>query len=90
MPQRRTLAQRAKADENAMSKHLRQASQNTAGPFRFAAKENAVKSASARQALGEVTMAAVNRKVCHVVVFQVASPNKVVTSFLSRHDRTQV
>lgn len=62
IPQRRSLAQRAKADENAMSRHLRQASQNTAGPTRFAAKENAAKSAVARQALGEVTMAAVNRK----------------------------
>ncbi|KAF9450329.1 A/B/D/E cyclin [Macrolepiota fuliginosa MF-IS2] len=62
IPQRRSLAQRAKADENAMSRHLRQASQNTAGPLRLATKENAVKTGVVRQALGEVTMAAVNRK----------------------------
>lgn len=51
-----------------MSRHLRQASQNTTGPTRFAAKENAVKTGVIRQALGEVTMAAVNRKVCYAMV----------------------
>ncbi|KXN91726.1 G2/mitotic-specific cyclin cdc13, partial [Leucoagaricus sp. SymC.cos] len=61
IPQRRTLAQRAKVDENAVGRHLRQNSQNIAGPTRLTAKENVVKTGIIRQALGEVTMAAVNR-----------------------------
>ena len=62
LPQRRTMAQRAKADENAMSRHLRQGS-NVGGPgaSRFTGKEVNGKPAQ-RQALGEVTHAAVNRK----------------------------
>jgi hypothetical protein len=48
-----------------MSKHLRQASNvTTTGASRFAAKEaNGVKTTQTRTALGEVTLAAVNRKV---------------------------
>ncbi|CAA7267137.1 unnamed protein product [Cyclocybe aegerita] len=64
LPQRRILAQRAKADENAMSRHARQPSNSaTSGPIRFTAKENALKTTTTtRQALSEVTIAAVNRK----------------------------
>lgn len=47
-----------------MSRHLRQNSQNAIGTTRLAAKENVAKSGIVRQALGEVTMAAVNRRVC--------------------------
>lgn len=47
-----------------MSRHLRQNSQNTVATTRFAAKENVAKTGVVRQALGEVTMAAVNRRVC--------------------------
>ncbi|PPQ69161.1 hypothetical protein CVT26_003535 [Gymnopilus dilepis] len=62
LPQRRTLAQRAKGDENAMSRHVRQTSNiGTTGPVRFSAKENAVKGTTTRQALSEVTVAALNR-----------------------------
>ncbi|KAG5647421.1 hypothetical protein DXG03_000492 [Asterophora parasitica] len=63
LPQRRGLAQRVRADENAMSRHLRQPSNvAAAGAVRFTAKEsNGVKTVQ-RQALGEVTTAAVNRK----------------------------
>lgn len=48
-----------------MSRHLRQASNGTnVGPSRFTAKEsNDVKTTQTRTALGEVTLAAVNRKV---------------------------
>ena len=64
LPQRRPLAQRVKADENAMSKHLRQPSNVNAGASRLAAKDvNAAKPTQPRTALGEVTLAAVNRKV---------------------------
>jgi hypothetical protein len=65
LPQRRTLAQRVKADENAMSRHLRQPSNGTTGGVsRFSAKEaNGVKTTQTRTALGEVTLTAVNRKV---------------------------
>jgi len=58
------MAQRVKADENAMSRHLRQGS-NVTGPGapRFAGKETNGKTGPIRQALGEVTLAAVNRKV---------------------------
>ncbi|KAF9532536.1 cyclin-like protein [Crepidotus variabilis] len=66
LPQRRALAQRTKVDENAMSRHSRQPSNSgTTGPIRFSAKENALKTtttAATRHVLGEVTMAAVNRK----------------------------
>ncbi|GLB40187.1 putative cyclin family protein [Lyophyllum shimeji] len=63
LPQRRGIAQRVKADENAMSRHVRQASSvAAAGAARFSAKEtNGVKPAQ-RQALSEVTITAVNRK----------------------------
>ncbi|RDB25905.1 G2/mitotic-specific cyclin cdc13 [Hypsizygus marmoreus] len=66
LPQRRTIAQRVKADENAMSRHLRQPSNVMApGAARLTAKDaNAAKPAQTRQALGEVTITAVNRKVC--------------------------
>ncbi|KIK10138.1 hypothetical protein K443DRAFT_140411 [Laccaria amethystina LaAM-08-1] len=66
LPQRRIVSHRAKADENATSRHVRQPSNLLApGASRFVAKENVVKpTAATRQALGEVTSAAVNRKVC--------------------------
>lgn len=48
-----------------MSKHLRQGSNvSTTGASRFVAKEAGVKNGQTRTALGEVTLAAVNRKVC--------------------------
>ncbi|KAG6857233.1 hypothetical protein H0H87_007652 [Tephrocybe sp. NHM501043] len=63
LPQRRGLAQRIKADENATSRHLRQGSNVTAaGAARFTTKENVVGKPIQRQALGEVTIGAVNRK----------------------------
>lgn len=63
LPQRRTLAQRVKADENAMSRHVRQSSSGVSqGPVRIAVKDTSIKGASTRQALSEVTIAAVNRK----------------------------
>lgn len=47
-----------------MSKHLRQGSNvTTTGASRFTAKEAGVKNTQTRTALGEVTLAAVNRKV---------------------------
>ncbi|KAJ3518940.1 hypothetical protein NMY22_g13432 [Coprinellus aureogranulatus] len=61
LPQRRTASQRGKADENAMSRHIRQGSTSSI-TGRFAGKEVAQKTTNAvRRALGEVTMAAVNR-----------------------------
>jgi hypothetical protein len=59
--QRRTFGIRQpKADENAMSRHVRQTSNSTTtGPIRFAAKE--INATTTRQALSEVTLAAVNR-----------------------------
>lgn len=74
LQQRRTLAQRAKVDENAMSRHSRlPASSGTTGPIRFTTKENALKTtAMTRQVLSEVTMTAVNRKVCQLSTFLVA------------------
>jgi len=49
-----------------MNRHVRQTSNSTAtGPIRFTAKES-VKATTTRQALSEVTLAAVNRtKVCN-------------------------
>lgn len=67
--------QRVKADENAVGRLLRQNSQNTAGTTRLA-KEYAVKTSVVRQALGEVTMAAVNRKVC-CAVYPTFSPHNL-------------
>ncbi|KAF8625557.1 hypothetical protein AX15_005322 [Amanita polypyramis BW_CC] len=61
LPQRRLLPQRGKGDENVNSKHARQSSSIT-GPSRIAGKENVVKALPARTALGEVTLAAANRK----------------------------
>ncbi|KAF8656848.1 hypothetical protein AX16_002395 [Volvariella volvacea WC 439] len=63
LPQRRSATQRVKADENATSRHIRQSSGIT-GVSRYSAKDNvgAAKPSYPRQALGEVTMAAVNRK----------------------------
>ena len=51
-----------------MSRHVRQTSNiGTTGPVRFSAKENAVKGTTTRQALSEVTVAALNRnRVCFV------------------------
>ncbi len=47
-----------------MSRHARQpSSSGTTGPIRIAAKENVLKATSTRQALSEVTIAAVNRRV---------------------------
>lgn len=60
LPTRRLLAQRSKVDENANSKHARQ---SITGASRIAGKENIIKAPPARTALGEVTLAAVNRKV---------------------------
>ncbi|KAF8738096.1 hypothetical protein AX14_011860 [Amanita brunnescens Koide BX004] len=60
LPTRRFLAQRSKVDENANSKHARQSS--ITGTSRIAGKENIIKAPPARTALGEVTLAAVNRK----------------------------
>ncbi|KAF8807018.1 hypothetical protein BYT27DRAFT_6617245 [Phlegmacium glaucopus] len=63
LPQRRTFGTRQpKADENAISRHVRQTSNltTTTGPIRFTAKES-VKATTTRQALSEVTLAAVNR-----------------------------
>ncbi|KAF9476697.1 hypothetical protein BDN70DRAFT_882085 [Pholiota conissans] len=51
-----------------MSRHVRQTSNSgITGPIRFTAKENALKATATRQALSEVTTAAVNRnlKVCY-------------------------
>lgn len=49
-----------------MSRHVRQPSNGgITGPIRFAAKENPLKTTATRQALSEVTTAAVNRKVCY-------------------------
>ncbi|KAF8071712.1 cyclin [Lyophyllum atratum] len=63
LPQRRGLAQRVKADENAMSRHLRQGSNvPAAGAARFSAKVTDGVKPAQRQALGEVTITAVNRK----------------------------
>lgn len=63
LPQRRGVAQRVKADENAMSRHLRQGSNVTAaGAARFSAKEATSVKPAQRIALGEVTTIAVNRK----------------------------
>ncbi|KAF8896264.1 cyclin-like protein [Infundibulicybe gibba] len=62
IPQRnRALAHRAKVDENAISKHVRHPS-SLGGGSRFAVKDTGAKSYPVRQALGEVTLAAVNRK----------------------------
>ncbi|KAF6757261.1 cyclin [Ephemerocybe angulata] len=65
LPQRRAAGQRVKADENAMSRHARHASNTgVAAGGRFAAKDLAVATKptnAVRQALGEVTMA-INRK----------------------------
>lgn len=64
LPQRRTLAQRVKVDENATSRNPRiSALPGNSGPVRITTKENALKTTTTRQALSEVTMAAVNRKV---------------------------
>lgn len=47
-----------------MSRHARQpSSSGITGPIRIAAKENVLKTTSTRQALSEVTIAAVNRRV---------------------------
>lgn len=47
-----------------MSRHVRQSSNGVSqGPVRIAVKDTLIKGASTRQALSEVTMAAVNRKV---------------------------
>ncbi|KAG6880124.1 hypothetical protein C0992_005831 [Termitomyces sp. T32_za158] len=63
LPQRRGLAQRVKADENASSRHLRQGSNVTTGfASRISSKENIGGKPGQRQALGEVTTTAVNRK----------------------------
>ncbi|KAG6878209.1 hypothetical protein C0993_010629 [Termitomyces sp. T159_Od127] len=63
LPQRRGLAQRVKADENATSRHLRQGSNATIGiAARLSSKENIGGKPGQRQALGEVTTTAVNRK----------------------------
>ncbi|KAG6865914.1 hypothetical protein C0991_010747 [Blastosporella zonata] len=64
LPQRRGLAQRPKADENAMSRHLRQGSNVTAAgaAARFSTKEGITGKPAQRPALGEVTTTAVNRK----------------------------
>ena len=61
LPQRQTFGTcQPKADENTMSRHVRQTSNSTTtGPIRFAAKE--IKATTTRQALSEVTLAAVNR-----------------------------
>ncbi|KAG6887916.1 hypothetical protein C0995_011624 [Termitomyces sp. Mi166 len=59
LPQRRGLAQRVKADENAMTRHLRQGSNVTAtNAARLPAKENIGGKPGQRQALGEVTITA--------------------------------
>ena len=62
VPLRRTFGTRQpKADENAMSRHVRQTSNSTTtAPIRFTAKEG-IKATATRQALSEVTIAAVNR-----------------------------
>nr|WGT79739.1 cyclinB [Flammulina velutipes] len=62
IPQRTRLPQRgAKADENAISRHMRQQSLGAAS--RLAHKEtSSVRLVNARPALGEVTLKAVNRK----------------------------
>ncbi|RXW21050.1 hypothetical protein EST38_g4810 [Candolleomyces aberdarensis] len=65
LPQRRVAASvRVKVDENAMSRHARNPSSSAmAATGRFAAKDAGIKTSSiVRQALGEVTTAAVNRK----------------------------
>lgn len=70
MPQRRTLAQRVKADENATSRHLRQPSNAGGAASRFTAKEVGVAAVNqVRPALGEVTTTAVNRKVGVTIFF---------------------
>ncbi|KJA22898.1 hypothetical protein HYPSUDRAFT_40365 [Hypholoma sublateritium FD-334 SS-4] len=47
-----------------MSRHVRQpSSSGTTGPIRIAAKEYMLKTSATRQALSEVTIAAVNRRV---------------------------
>ncbi|KAF8623664.1 hypothetical protein AX17_007362 [Amanita inopinata Kibby_2008] len=60
LPQRRLVAQRTKADENANGRHVRQSS--VTGGSRFVGKESTIKAPPARTALGEVTLSAVNRK----------------------------
>ncbi|PFH53068.1 hypothetical protein AMATHDRAFT_138498, partial [Amanita thiersii Skay4041] len=60
LPQRRLVSQRTKVDENANVRHTRQSSITSAA--RFPGKENANKVLPARTALGEVTLATVNRK----------------------------
>ncbi|KAJ7773200.1 cyclin [Mycena metata] len=64
LPMRARPVQRSKADENATSRHARQASGIVPpGASRFAPKEPlASKSTQSRTALSEVTLAAVNRK----------------------------
>jgi hypothetical protein len=63
-----------------MSRHVRQSSNGVSqGPVRIAVKDTSMKGASTRQALSEVTMAAVNRKV------RPSSPN-----FLSEVDVTRI
>ncbi|KAG6831816.1 hypothetical protein H0H92_007493 [Tricholoma furcatifolium] len=63
IPQRRALAQRVKADENAMSRHLRQGSNGAAaGAARFTVKENIAGKPAQRQALGEVTLVAADTR----------------------------
>ncbi|TFK27205.1 cyclin [Coprinopsis marcescibilis] len=59
LPQRRTLGRGVKVDENATSRHSRHGSN---GISRVSAKENVGGVGPVRRALGEVTMAAVNRK----------------------------
>ena len=75
LPQRRTLAQRVKIDENATSRHPRMpVHPGHSGPVRITAKENASKTtATTRQVLGEVTMTAVNRKVSWIELSVLAS-----------------
>ena len=82
------MAQRVKADENAMSRHLRQGS-NVTGPGapRFAGKETNGKTGPIRQALGEVTLAAVNRKV--VLLFR-PCPATPDMSILGSWNKTHV
>jgi hypothetical protein len=66
MPLRTRPVQRSKADENATSRHARQPSGIVPpGASRFTAKELVgAKSNQSRTVLSEVTLAAVNRKVC--------------------------
>jgi hypothetical protein len=74
LPTRRFLAQRSKVDENANSKHARQSL--ITGTSRIAGKENIIKAPPARTALGEVTLAAVNRKVGFL--FTLNSPSETL------------